>query len=335
MLFIIKNLSAKSKYAFRCWGIALIGSLLSFTYVSMAWAAEKSAEVNSEVLAHRWSAVRLSNVNQGATLEIKLKLDGQATVVLVNESQLKNYPRVSRPLFRTETRNRARFSIVAPKSGNYYLIVDNRKGAAKRKYSLSINARLGLSESQSHDPMKRTNNDPLELLNRVIQTAFVVDSLKFKLTACEQANTYSQGETVYLCREYLKKLKHQFTDKREINEIVLFALMREAGHILLRRWKHPLINHPNVKDEFATVLLLMFGRRTSVEVQANYSTLLEPGKKERSKIIKKWLGDPFFIKKWQPFLIPKMQTSYLRLLKREGASWTSRKLIDRELIRRE
>ena len=334
MLFIIKNLSTKSKYAFRCWGIALIGSLLFFTYVSMAWGAEKSAEVNSEVLAHRWSAIRLSNVNQGATLEIKLKLDGQATVVLVNESQLKNYPRVPRPLFRTETRNRAHFSIVAPKNGNYYLIVDNRKGAAKRKYSLSINAKLGPSEKQSHDPMKRADSDPLKLLNRVIQTAFAVDPIKFKLANCESTNTITRGDTIYLCREYLKSLKGRFKDKREINEIVLFEWMKEAGYVLLRRWKYPLINSPNVKDEFATVLLLMFGRRESVEIQEKYSKWLEPGREGRSGTLRKWLDDPFIVKKWQPFLIKKMQTSYLRLLKKKEHSWTSRKLIGRELIRR-
>jgi hypothetical protein len=335
MRFKIKRISNRIQPIF-CWRrIVLIWSLFLYIGIPIAWAAEKSAEVNSEVLPHRWSAVRLSNVNQGATLKVKLHVDGQATVVLVNESQMKNYPRVSRPLFRTETRNRAIFSIVAPKNGNYYLIVDNRKGTTKRKYSLSIKAKLDLSASQSHDTVKPTGNDPLELLNRVIQTAFVVEPLKFKLTACDQANTYNQGETVYLCREYLKKLKDQLNDKREINEIVLFELMKEAGYVLLRRWKHPLINSPNVKEEFATVLLLMFGRRGAVEVQAKYSTLLEPEKKERPKIIRKWLGDPFFIKKWQPFLTPKMQTSYLRILKKEKRSWTSRKLIDRELIRRE
>jgi len=99
--------------------------------------------------------------------------------------------------------------------------------------------------------------------------------------------------------------------------------------------RQPLINSPNVKDEFATTLLLMFGRQGAVEVQAKYSTLLEPEKKERPQTIKKWLDDPFFVKKWQPFLTPKMQTRYLRILKKEKHSWTSRKLIDRELIRRE
>lgn len=335
MPFEIKNLSTKSKRTFLCWGIALIGSLFPYIHIPLAWGAEKSVEVNSEVLPHRWTAVRLSSVNRGTALEVKMKLDGQAIIVLVDESQLKNYPRVTRPLFRTETRNRAHFSIVAPKSGNYYLIVDNRRGAAKRTYSLSITAKLDLLENQSHDKMKRTDNDPLELLNRVIQTAFVADSLTFKLTACERSDTYTSGETIYLCREYLKRLRTRIKDSREINEIVLFELMKEAGYVLLRRWKYPLINSPNVKDEFATVLLLMFGRHKSVEVQAKYSRLLEPEIKERPQIIKKWLDDPFFVKKWQPFLTPKMQTRYLRLLKKERPSWTSRKLIDRELIRRE
>lgn len=334
MFFEIKRLSS-TRHRARFWrGIILTWSLLFYIHAPITWAAEKSAEVNSEVLAHRWSAVRLSNVNQGATLNVKLHLDGQATVVLVNESQFKNYPNVARPLFRTITRRHTIFSVVAPKNDNYYLIVDNRKGSAKRKYSLSITAKLDLSRNRPLDEGTLTGNNPLKILSRVIQTAFEVDPLKFELTTCESSNTITREKTIYLCQEYLKRLKGRLKDKGEINEIVLFELMKEAGYALLRGWKYPLINSPNVKDEFATTLLLMFGRRGAVEVQAKYSRLLEPEKTDRSNTIKKWLGDPFFIKKWQPFLIPKMQTSYLRILKKENRPWTSRKLIDRELNRR-
>jgi hypothetical protein len=335
MLFKIKKLPCESERSLFWWGIVLTWSSLLYIGIPFAWGAEKSAEVNSAVQPHRWSAIRLSNVNRGATLEIKVNLDGQATVVLVNESQLKSYPRVARPLFRTETRNRAIFSIVAPKSDNYYLIVDNRKGANKRKFSLSVTAKLDLAKNPLQGQKRLAGNDPLKLLSRVIQTAFEGDSLKIKLTTCESSNTIIRGETIYLCQEYFKRLKDRFKDKREINQIILFESMKEAGYVLLRRWKYPLINSPNVKDEFATVLLLMFGRRESVEVQAKYSTWLEPGREGRPDTIRKWLGDPFFVKKWQPFLTPKMQTRYLRLLKKEGPPWASRKLIDRELIRRE
>ncbi len=335
MLFGIKGLSRKNKHALVGWGIALTWSSFLFIAIPFAWGAEKSAEVHSEVLPHRWAAIRLANVNQGATLEVKLYLNGQATVVLVNESQLKSYPRVARPLFRTETRNRAIFSIVAPRSDNYYLIVDNRKSATKRKYSLSIKARLNHQENPLQDQKSLTGNDPLKLLSRVIQTAFVVDPLTFKLAACHQDNTFIRGETIYLCKEYLTKLKDRFRDNRKINEVILFALMREAGQVLLDRWDYPLNTNGKVKDEFATVLMVMFGRRQTVEFQVTYLNLLGPEEVRRSRVISKWLDDPFFVKKWQPFLIPKMQTIYLRILKRKRHSWTSRKLIDRELIRRE
>jgi hypothetical protein len=227
-------------------------------------AAEKSAEVNSEVQPRRWSAIQLSNVNRGATLTVKLNLDGQATIVLVNKSQLKKYPRVTRPLFRTETRNRANFSIVAPKSDDYYLIVDNRKGSTKRKFSLSITAKLDLSKKRSYDKERLTGNDPLKLLNQVIQTAFAVEPIKFKLADCKSANTITRKDTIYLCREYLKNLKEQLEDKRKVNQIVLYELMKEAGYILLKRWEYPLINNHNAKDEFATALLLMFGQREAM-----------------------------------------------------------------------
>jgi hypothetical protein len=335
MPFKFNRLDQNNKPILFWWGIVLTWSLLLCAVASLAFGVEKSAEVNSEVLPHRWTAVRLSNVDRGATLEVKLQLDGQATIALVNESQLKRYPRVARPLFRTETRRRSNFSIVAPRRGNYYLIVDNRKSASRRKYSLSITAKIDLRENPLHDQKSPTGNDPLKLLSRVIQTAFVVDPLQFKLTSCPQDNVFTRGEIIYLCKKYLKKLKARFRDNRKINEVVLFVLMREAGHVLLSRWDYPHVNHANVKDEFATALLLMFGRRKSVEIQASHSTWLEPEREGRPDTLRKWLDDPFFVKKWQPFLIPKMQTSYLRLLKKKEHSWASRKLIDRELTRRE
>jgi hypothetical protein len=301
MLFKIKKLSRKSEPAFFWWRIVLILSFSLYITTPFAWAAEKSAEVHSEVLPHRWSAIRLSNVNQGVTLAIKLHLDGQAMVVLVNESQLKNYPKITRPLFRTVTRRHAIFSIVAPKSDNYYLIVDNRKGASKRKYSLTITAKLDLTKNSLKGQESLTGGDSLKLLNRVIQTAFAVDPVKFKVANCEPTNTLTSGETIYLCQEYLKRLKGRFKDKQEINETVLFELMKEAGYILLRRWKYPLIDSPNVKDEFATVLLLIFDRRESVEIHEKYSTWLEPGREGRPGALRKWLDDPFFFKSGNHF----------------------------------
>jgi hypothetical protein len=195
--------------------------------------------------------------------------------------------------------------------------------------------RLELPAKPSKDQKRLAGGNPLKLLSRVIQTAFVVDPLTLKLTACEQSDTYTSGETIYLCREFLIRLKKRYEDKRKINEVVLFTLMREAGQVLLDRWDYPLGTNGMVKDEFATVLLVMFGRRQTVEFQATYLNRLGPEEVKRAKIISKWLDDPFFVKKWQPFLTPKMQTRYLRLLKKQGPSWTSRKLLDRELIRRE
>ena len=156
------------------------------------------------------SAIRLANVNQGATLAIKVHLDGQAMVVLVNESQLKNYPKITRPLFRTVTRRHAIFPIVAPKSDNYHLIVENRNGASKQKYYLTITANLDLTKNSLKGQESLTGDDSLKLLNRGIQTAFAVDPVKFKVANCESTNTLTSGETIYLCQEYLKSLKERF-----------------------------------------------------------------------------------------------------------------------------
>lgn len=320
------------------WKLVLVSLVFLYTVrPAPVVSAEKSAQVNSEVQPHRWSAIRLSRVDPGTTLEVKLHLDGQATVLLVDSSQFKRYPRVTRPLFRMETRSRARFSVVAPKRDDYYVIIDNRKGSALRKYSLSVNASLHLPKNPSPRTTSPKSNDPLELLSHVIQTAFVVQPIKIQLSPCGSAKTLTitRGETVYLCRESFKRLKVQLKDKRVLNDIVLFALMREAGQVLLKRWEYTLIKAPNVKNEFATVLLLMFGRRQAVETQAKYATQLKLNRKELSKHLRQWLGDPVLVKKWQPFLVPKMRTTYMKILKSEGRPWASRKLIDRELHRRE
>ena len=88
------------------------------------------------------------------------------------------------------------------------------------------------------------------------------------------------------------------------------------------------------REDAAPICAPWAGRREAVETQAKYSTLLKLNGEELSKNLRKWLGDPFLVKKWQPFLIPKMKTGYMKILKKEGRSWISRKLIDRELNRR-
>jgi len=54
----------------------------------------------------------------------------------------------------------------------------------------------------------------------------------------------------------------------------------------------------------------------------------------RAKKITGLLRDPHLVRKWQKFLVPRMQTNLLRRLQQHPTEWTELPLVDRELAKR-
>jgi len=98
------------------------------------------AQVNSKVPAGKWKAVRLKNLPEGASLSVKVAANGSLIVILVHEAELKRYPEPISPAFQGTLETTLTFSVVIPDSGNYYIIIDNRRGADERRVRILIQA---------------------------------------------------------------------------------------------------------------------------------------------------------------------------------------------------
>ena len=128
----------------RAWCTVLV--LLSLIFLCPAVQAAK-AEVNSKVPPGKWKAVRLKNLPEGAGLGVKVIANGSLVVILVHEAELKRYPAPVSPLFQGTLERTLSFSVVIPDAGNYYVILDNRRGTEERRARILIQAKRPASRT--------------------------------------------------------------------------------------------------------------------------------------------------------------------------------------------
>jgi hypothetical protein len=117
---------------------------LAFALLLMLGAAQAraaSAELNAEVPAGKWKALRLRGLPQGASLSVRVETSGPILVLFVHQEQLKGFPeKPVRPAFRGSVERRLAFRLSLPLAGDYYVILDNRKNAADREVRVQIEA---------------------------------------------------------------------------------------------------------------------------------------------------------------------------------------------------
>ena len=114
--------------------------LASLACVSVpAVAAE--AQINSKVAAGKWKAVRLKNLPEGASLGVKVIATGSLVVTFVHETELKRYAAPVSPLFQDTLDKTLIFRVAIPDHGNYFVILDNRRGASERQVRVLIQAK--------------------------------------------------------------------------------------------------------------------------------------------------------------------------------------------------
>lgn len=335
--------------------------LLVYLAASPVLAAEKSVQFSTKVEAGKWTGVRFSNLNRDATLHVVLEIDGRVAVMLLSGDEYREYARAQiarTALFQAQVTDKTDFTIIAPRTGDYYLVVDNREGEAQRSFTLDAKASL---DTASAPPREESGNDKApqadakvaEAFSRLtasLRKAFVFDELRINLVRCNRPNAYGSREQVYLCLEFIKQVSDALPDKSKLKDLVLFTLMHEISHVLFTQWKYPFNDNEEIVDEFATVLLLLFNQRATVEIQADFFATLPPEPEvrqqltrdvhhplsvQRARNLRRWLSEPGLVGKWLPFLIPHMQTSFLTALKEKNPSWLAKDLVDRELAGRQ
>jgi hypothetical protein len=118
----------------------MAGILLASLACFSAPADAAKAQLNSKVPPGKWKAVRLRNLPEGASLGVKVIATGSLVVILIHEEELKRYPAPVSPTFQGTLDKTLTFSVVIPESGNYFIILDNRRGASERQVRVLIQA---------------------------------------------------------------------------------------------------------------------------------------------------------------------------------------------------
>ena len=122
-----------------------------------AVAADVALTVNLDAARHK--AVRLRNVPKDAVMAIAVQSTGRIALSLLSEADYKRYPNVSEPVFAGAVERTLSFQIGIPETGNYYLVLDNRRGAEERKVKIRIRAKAGRTAPPA-DPIEPPASEP-------------------------------------------------------------------------------------------------------------------------------------------------------------------------------
>jgi len=113
--------------------------LACLAWLSPARAFAVEATVNVDVAGGKWKGVRLKSLPRGVSVALKIESSDALRVIVVDSSELRRFPN-TRPLFEASMEKRLGFSIVIPRSGDYYVIFDNRKSTEPRQVKLNVKA---------------------------------------------------------------------------------------------------------------------------------------------------------------------------------------------------
>ena len=153
-----------------------------------------------------------------------------------------------------------------------------------------------------------------------------------------------------ICEEIGPLLIDRLQDQAAAQSGMVFVLFRKVGARLLRQWKHPDHANPGAIDEFATALSVMFGQQARLVqllsalqpdgASAEMVLDLEPDRlefltAERADRIAVHLENATELaRKWQPVVVPHMQTMLLATLSCRQSAWADPAVISQELRRR-
>jgi hypothetical protein len=105
------------------------------------YASAATAQVTIEVPQGKAKSVRLRHLPRGALVSITISTSGRIGVELVYAKQLIEKKR--KPLFRAVLGRRISFRVAIPESGDYYLVLDNRRGTDPVSVTATLQAVRG------------------------------------------------------------------------------------------------------------------------------------------------------------------------------------------------
>jgi hypothetical protein len=116
-------------------------------------AAAAQAAMSVELPGGKHKAVRLRNLPKGAIVAVAVQTSGPIAISLLSEPDYRRFPRVQDPVFLGTVDRKLSFTVTIPSSGNFYLVLDNRRAADACKVKFVISAQRGRVPKESQpDP---------------------------------------------------------------------------------------------------------------------------------------------------------------------------------------
>lgn len=127
-----------------------------------ARAATNVIQLSSEVPNGKTKSLRLRRLPRGAILSVRVRSSGRLQVALISAAQLKS--KKPEALFRGALTRSLTFQVVVPEPGDYYLVLDNRRGTEPVKTRTTISAKRGPSgpSAPAEPPRKWPDEEKLE-----------------------------------------------------------------------------------------------------------------------------------------------------------------------------
>lgn len=291
----------------------------------------------------------LDNISPGSKLGIKIVVSGgmnnDIIVYLLDSESYSRY--INKQNFLTFIQNpkivyQNTYELRLPKSGPYYLVLDNTNSIISSKYVRVYVINLLNQPLPYHVELQRVH----EKFYKALKDIFEFPGFDIYIKHCGQENAFSDPN-ITICFELIDGLY-----KRGNLASVTWIFFHELGHSLLRLWDYPLWDNEDAADEFATVFMLMGGAENRLVLrQAVSEWLSKPSDQEAKAILKQsdrhsisiqrarnilnWEKNADELKRrWLKIFVPHIKTNVLQQMKMKPEPWLDIGLIENELKKR-
>jgi hypothetical protein len=133
----------------RLHGAVVLGAALALACAEVP-AAGGTVQVSIEIPDGKTRSVRLRNLPRGTAIAVRVRAAGKLQIALISAAQLKS----KRPeaLFRGALDRSITFQAILPESGDYYLVLDNRRGSEPVKARATIRAERKSAAPRTPEP---------------------------------------------------------------------------------------------------------------------------------------------------------------------------------------
>lgn len=304
-----------------------------------------------DVPAGQWKEIRLKDLPRDVQVILAVQSNGPLTVGFLDSQDHQRFPLMAQPLFWGQLESKLGFSVMIQQKGDYYVVLDNREGTARRAVNLTARAALSGPAAQAlMAEQLRKVEAQLKALEQKLAQTFAFDPIAIHVRPCQRGRSFERTQGLTLCLDYARQLMTAFQDKTQASDALVYSMFQEMAQVFQSQWGLETSSPEASLDELTTVLMLTF--RLDANVRAYSQTVmnqpslaaslknafndpLHPLSVERAERVLKWATDPDLVRRWQPQLVPHMQTRMLEHLKQHPQPWSDLTLIEQELIARE